>query len=124
MFVMEGNSAPQCRAIVQGIRRDVKGWTTMYQGEGEEGEKWEGSEGLPSHLRKKITLTNLTPTETLEWSRLKTLPPGGVEPYKGNTGGTGSGTRVRNSSNVYQSGWVVLDYGDVVVNVIDRKSVV
>ena len=76
---MEGTSAPQCRAIIAGIRSDVNGWLNLQgeMGEEEDGGTWMG-EGLPGHLKVKVReLEGCTDEEIKEWRNIENME--GVE---------------------------------------------
>ena len=112
VFIVEGSSRPQIQAIVSGVKDDVRTWSLSYA----EGGPTLGP-AFPERLRGAGTVVPADDDDARQWEALLGMAPGGYIP-----GGLGQGTVTRTSGSVYDSGWVVLDYGGVVVHVMTGKS--
>jgi len=113
-IVAHVTSEPQLRAVIAGLKLDVKEWSNTY------------SDG-PTPMNKQLPQVlfgidanhhTMTQNEKDEWKSLATLYPDGVTPI----GTTGAGLQPRNSRSVYSSGWVVLDFGFAACHVMTELS--
>ncbi|GMH75692.1 hypothetical protein TrLO_g550 [Triparma laevis f. longispina] len=115
-FLVCGTSRPQIRALVAGIKADVKTWSLSIIDP--EVNPSLPKEYFPDSLTNAvIDSSNLNPSDLQQYTRLLSDYPSGLEPV-----GLGFGQSTRNQVSVFASGWVVLDYGDVVVHVMTDKS--
>ncbi|GMH81685.1 hypothetical protein TrVE_jg3085 [Triparma verrucosa] len=113
-FLLNGSSRPQIRALVSSIKTDVKQWS-LHQTSPSDNPPLPVPQ-FPENLTKIIDKSLLSQSDISQWSRLLSLSDG-LQPL-----GLGFGQTTRNQGDVYQSGWIVLDYGDVVVHVMTDKS--